>query len=348
MQPNTQQDTATVNITLHTTVDAFDALRPEWNELLARSAIDTVFSTWEWQSHWWNAYQPGELLIVAARTPDGRLVGLAPWFIETKAKGERVLRGIGCVDVTDYVDTIVDRDCQVEVYTQFARCLVDNRALYDRINLCNLPAHSPTLNLFIDILTQHGFAAERAPQEVCPVICLPDTWDAYLSRLDKKERHELRRKLRRADGAGTVENYTVGDDHNLAAELETFLSMMAESAPYKKEFLADARNDAFFRSVMPVMYACGWLKLHFLKINGEYAATYLNLDYHKRALVYNSGLRQKFMEYSPGIVLLAENIREAIEQGYELFDFLRGNEDYKYRMGGENTEIFMLKAKLTE
>jgi CelD/BcsL family acetyltransferase involved in cellulose biosynthesis len=47
-------------------------------------------------------------------------------------------------------------------------------------------------------------------------------------------------------------------------------------------------------------------------------------------------------------VLLAENIREAIEQGYELFDFLRGNEDYKYRMGGENTEIFMLKAKLTE
>jgi CelD/BcsL family acetyltransferase involved in cellulose biosynthesis len=64
--------------------------------------------------------------------------------------------------------------------------------------------------------------------------------------------------------------------------------------------------------------------------------------------VYNSGLRQKFMEYSPGIVLLAENIREAIEQGYELFDFLRGNEDYKYRMGGENTEIFMLKAKLTE
>jgi len=67
---------------------------------LKRSPADNIFSTWEWQSSWWKAYQAGELWLISCRDDQDRLVGLAPWFIQTQPGGERVVRSIGCVDVT--------------------------------------------------------------------------------------------------------------------------------------------------------------------------------------------------------------------------------------------------------
>ena len=62
-------------------------------------------------------------------------------------------------------------------------------------------------------------------------------------------------------------------------------------------------------------------------------------------MVYNSGhAHHDFGDLSPGIVLLAYNIRHAIEQGYAYYDFLRGDEPYKYRMGGRDTAVMNIRA----
>jgi CelD/BcsL family acetyltransferase involved in cellulose biosynthesis len=74
----------------------------------------------------------------------------------------------------------------------------------------------------------------------------------------------------------------------------------------------------------------------------------LNFDYNGQILVYNSGLQQtEFGHLSPGIVLLSYNIQHAIESGRTLFDFLQGNESYKYRMGGQDSHVYNLEAHLT-
>lgn len=337
-----------MKLTAHNDPSGFSALRAEWNDLLRQSPADMIFTTWEWQYNWWMAYQPGELWLVECRADDGRLLGIAPWFIETNREGERVVRGIGCVDVTDYVDMIVHCDYVEPVLRCFAQHLASSGDRYDRVNLCNLRAISPTYTHFPAFLQANGFEVQCLQQEVCPVIQLPATWDDYLSQhLSKKDRHELRRKLRRANAAGEVASYTVTASHDLDHELALFLDLMADSAPYKAEFLSDGKNRDFFMRIMPVLLACGWLRLHFLTINGDPAAAYLNFDYNRRVLVYNSGLRQRHGQHSPGIVLMAQNIRDAIEQGYEVYDFLRGNEEYKYDMGGKDTPIYMLKARLS-
>jgi CelD/BcsL family acetyltransferase involved in cellulose biosynthesis len=36
---------------------------------------------------------------------------------------------------------------------------------------------------------------------------------------------------------------------------------------------------------------------------------------------------------SPGIVTVALDIRSAIDERYKYYDFLRGDEEYKYRLG---------------
>jgi CelD/BcsL family acetyltransferase involved in cellulose biosynthesis len=324
----------------------FTELASEWNELLARSVTDTIFLTHEWQSTWWSSYQAGELFVITCRAQEGKLVAIAPWFIH-HINGERVLRTIGCVDVTDYVDLIVDKDYTEPVQSVLAAFLNEHRARYDRINLCNIPEASPNYAHFPDVLRRCGFDADVVLQEVCPVIHLPETWEGYLESLDKKQRHEIRRKLRRAESEAELEYYVVTPQHNLAEETERFLHLMKASQPSKAEFMSNPSNERFFRALTEITFARGWLKMSFLKVNGKAVAAYFDFDYGGNILVYNSGLLPtEYSHLSTGIVLLSYNIKSAIETGHKLFDFLRGNETYKYRMGGIDTRVFKLMARL--
>lgn len=327
--------------------DVFDALRPEWNPLLNRSHTNVIFSTWEWQSNWWAAYQAGDLWVVTVRDENDALVGIAPWFIETNREGERVVRTIGCVDVTDYVDIIVAPERRDEVFALLAQYAAENRHCFDRINLCNIPEDSPTRTDFVAALEQAGFSTDVVMQEVCPVIPLPDDFEAYLGTLDKKQRHEIRRKVRRAEGEPGLGWYIVGPEHDLEAEGERFLGLMAASQPDKAEFLRDPKNVAFFKRIVPATFEQGWLQLAFISFQGEVAAAYMNFDYNERILVYNSGLQpDQYGHLSPGIVLLAYLINHAIQTRHAVFDFLRGNETYKYRMGAVDTRVYKLKAQM--
>jgi CelD/BcsL family acetyltransferase involved in cellulose biosynthesis len=333
-----------VKLEFVTTPERFEALGQQWNDLLLFNATNEIFLTWQWQSTWWNAYRPGDLWVLAGRDDAGELVGIAPWFIEQPS---RVVRTIGCVEVTDYLDVLAKPDYREEFLAMVADFAAEHKDAYSRIVLCNMPGGTPTLDVLPGLFTERGFDVRVSQQEVCPVIALPDDFDAYLAGLDKKNRHELRRKVRRAENndEDKVAWYIVGREHDLAAEIDKFTKLMAASHPSKATFLQDPQNMAFFQAIAPRMARCNWLQLTFLTVNDVPAAAYMNFDYGNRILVYNSGLMpDSFAHLSPGIVLLAYNIRHAIDMGRKAFDFLRGNEDYKYRMGGKDHPVMALEA----
>ncbi|MBL8163609.1 MAG: GNAT family N-acetyltransferase [Anaerolineae bacterium] len=336
-----------MKLTAYNQFALFEELQPEWNDLVERSITNRIFSTWEWQSTWWQAYQPGELWVITCRDENNRLIGIAPWFIESNPQHGRVVRSIGCVEVTDYLDIIVDATQITPVLAEFATFAAQHGQQFDLIDLCNLPEYSPALQQFPDHLRAQHFEVTIKQQEVCPVIALPSEWEAYLEALDKKQRHELRRKIRRAEGADEkVAWYIVDQNHDLNQEIERFLHLMASSQAEKAGFLQDPQNIAFFKSIVPIAFERGWLQMSFLTINGEAAAAYINFTYDGHVLVYNSGLLpNQYGHLSPGIVLLAYNIQHAIQEGQKVFDFLRGDENYKYRMGGQDTRVFMLIAR---
>ncbi|GAB5492549.1 MAG: GNAT family N-acetyltransferase [Phototrophicaceae bacterium] len=336
-----------MNVQSFNTVEVFDTLKSEWNTLLKRSLSDTPFSSHEWHSNWWNAYAPGELWVITVRDDKDTLQGIAPLFIATSDE-QRVVHFIGCEDVTDYVDVLVDKDNSEAVYQALADFFVEHKDNYDSLDLCNIPAESATYTYFPSVLSDASFNVETKVQEVCPLIELPDTFEGYLELLDKKQRKEVQRKLRRAKGAGDSLNwYIVGDEHKLDEEIEKFLKLMASSHPEKAKFLENDQHVTFFKSIVPAAAKAGWLQMNFLEVMGEPVAAYVNFDYNNQILVYNSGLEpSKAAALSPGIILLAYNIQHAIETKHDIFDFLRGDEQYKYKMGGQNTEIFNLKASL--
>jgi CelD/BcsL family acetyltransferase involved in cellulose biosynthesis len=136
-----------------------------------------------------------------------------------------------------------------------------------------------------------------------PSIPLPGDFETYLAGIDKKQRHEIRRKMRRAEESGSnLRWYIVEDEAATRREMDGFLHLMAQD-PEKAAFLTDVMRSQM-KSSIHAAFRAGWLQLAFLEVDGEKACGYLNFDYDNKIWVYNSGLDRKFMDLSPGWVLL--------------------------------------------
>jgi CelD/BcsL family acetyltransferase involved in cellulose biosynthesis len=335
----------TLSISTYHDIGAFEELAGEWNDLLNRSAANTVFLTLEFQRVWWRYLGEGEPLIVTMRD-GGELVGIVPLFVAENGEGERVMATIGCVEVADYLDLIAAQGREQDVYAALVDYLTWSEApAWDVLSLCNIHQDSPTLTMLPPLAEAQGWTVSMAKEDVCPVAQLPPTWDEYLLTLKKKHRHELRRKLRRAEAERAMLWYIVGPEHDLMDEVEAFLDLMARSAPEKAEFLTPQMR-SFFRQLASVMNEAGRLQLSFLEVEGERVAAYFNFLYAGRVMVYNSGLNwQDYPHLSAGIVLAAYNISHAIKQGIEVFDFMQGDERYKYHLGGQDVEVRRLTIR---
>jgi len=154
----------------------------------------------------------------------------------------------------------------------------------------------------------------------------------------------VRRKMRRAEEFDPpVRWYIVDDAANLEAEIEAFLELMAQD-PEKERFLTPLMRKQFHTS-MQAAFQAGWLQLAFLEAGGQKVAGYLNFDYAGHIWVYNSGLSFSFRELSPGWVLLGDLLQWANENKRQSFDFMRGDEDYKYRFGGITRYVVRAQVK---
>ncbi len=329
-----------MRIEYHFESGGFWALKPEWNELLRRSCCDTVFLTWEWHTTWWKHLGEGDLVLLGFRSgEDGRLVGIAPLFRTEADDGRSVLNVVGCRDVSDYLDLIVEEGQEDAVYGALLDVLAGQIGDWDVVDFCNVPQDSLTTVRLRELAEGRGYQTLVELEDVCPVIPLPDTWDDYLMMLDKKQRHEVRRKLRRAEGGADTRFLIVGPDGDLQAAMETFIDLHQKSTPEKDKFM-DPQMQGFFFDVAQTLQAQGWLQLAFVEMDGQKAATLLSFDYGNNILVYNSGYDPaQFRHLSPGIIVTARCIEHAIALGRNKFDFLRGDEVYKYRFGGQDTEV---------
>ncbi len=168
---------------------------------------------------------------------------------------------------------------------------------------------------------------------------LPGSWDAYLATLSKKDRHELRRKLRRLGGAGDVAFREVASTEGLDAAMDDFLRLHRESREDKADFM-NAHMEEFFRQVITCFVGSGMGKLFFLDVNAVRTAAVFCFDYEGRRLLYNSGYDLRYSHLSVGLLLKAMTIENAIEAGMTCYDFLRGNEPYKYDLGGIDSPIY--------
>ena len=331
--------------TLHNDFSELNA--QEWNDLLKESVSDTPFLRHEYQRGWWEhrgggEWQNAQLILISARE-DGKLIGIAPLFI-AEYEGKNALLLIGSIEISDYLDVIV----RMGDHSRFITGLLDFLASsfadnWSSLDWYNLPDSSPTLAAFKAEAESRGWTHLEEMYRPTPRIALNGDFEEYLSRVEKKQRHEIRRKMRRAIESERGVRWFISDMADPEAEIDAFLKLM-EQDQGKASFLRDSMR-AQMRDVIRTAHENGWLWLAFLEADGQRIAAALNFDYENKLWGYNAGVNRDFMDLSPGWVLLGLILQWCCENGRYEFDFMRGDEDYKYRFGAVNK--YVMRAKLT-
>ncbi len=253
----------------------------------------------------------------------------------------RLVRLVGGKDVADYLDVIAPSDRLADVWSAVFDYLMAHRDEWDAIDLHSLPQWSPSKGLVPQFAKDHSLNVQVLPEDVCPVVPLPGDWDTYLMSLRKKDRHELKRKVRKLEGRQDVRWYLVPpmEADAMRAGMETFLDLHRKSGVDKAHFMDD-RMATYFLDMTGQLLSTGWLDLAILEVDKQPASAYFSFNYKGRIYLYNSGYDPKFAAYSAGIALLAYRIHKAINGGCLYFDFLRGDEPYKYDFGGKDTFVY--------
>lgn len=218
---------------------------------------------------------------------------------------------------------------------------------WDVVDLRRLRGDDPALAAleaaFRGSAAEHGWQVTREREDVCPVVNVAGAdWDEYLATLDKKDRHEIRRKWRRAEAAGEI---TVEVAPPTPAGLERFIEL--HQARFGEQGLfppteGGARSRRFVERLADLERAeadGGQLRLAQVSVGDRLIFTALSFEDDETCFLYNAGMDPSASHLSPGVVGAAAYIRDRLAAGKRRFDFLRGDEPYKYEWGAVDTVI---------
>jgi CelD/BcsL family acetyltransferase involved in cellulose biosynthesis len=227
----------------------------------------------------------------------------------------------------------------------------DHPEPWDVIDLRRLRCGDPTADALAAAFARRemskGWTLNLEREDVSPVVHLPEgvDFEGFLSTLDKKARHEIRRKIRRAEGAGEVVLTRASDP---LAELDSFIELHQSKWRGAGLFPPTPGGDAsrmFLRRLFETTGPDGPVHLSFLSIGGRRVAAGIHVETDDTLMFYNAGVDPNAKDLSPGVVLVARLLGQAIEAGKRRFDFLRGDEPYKYEWGATDEPIQRLLVR---
>lgn len=354
-----------------------DVPRATWDALAERNPAATPFSSWAFQRAWWDAYGANaheETLAVV--DPSGALVAIVPLMHRHQVEPSDALTHTTMRHGADLALTPVAPTAKAvffgaSYHADYATILCDPADLaavaeavavyfagpdcgdWDVVDLrrlrCADAVGTALASAFGALERSRGWTLNVEREDVCPVVTFPPGADmeAYLATLGKKERHEIRRKVRRAEAVGEV---ALTDSSDPLADLDAFIDL------HQKRWGADglfpptpggAQSRVLFARLFELFGADGPLRLSFLSVGGRRIAAGIHFETADALLYYNAGVDPDARDLSPGVVMIHAYVARALAAGIRRMDFLRGDEPYKYEWGAVDEPIQRLLLRRT-
>jgi len=310
-------------------------VRDEWNALVESSSQKSVFLTNEWFCTWFDCFgESYQLSVLLFRNKNGHLYGAAP-LMET-SEGINFIAGR---EVTDYCDFIIERGLEEEFFRTFFEYWQKEFEEKSCLCLINIREESSTLSILPRMADEFDLKYSVVETEVAPGLKLPPTYESYIKSLDRKNRHELRRKKKKIESQIEFNHKRVNDPDGVSINIDIFIELHKKSSPSKREFWQEKGMEKFFRTITTLFAANGWIEFNVLHFQDDPAAVLLNIIYYDEILFYNIAFNSIYAPFSPGIYLFNQSICQAIEDNLSRADFLRGQEKYKYYFGAKECKI---------
>lgn len=268
---------------------------------------------------WWEEFRPDARMMIISNGS-----GALPLM-----ESAGVIRFLGDSDLTDYHSPLgADAQGPVDILAT----MIDRTTSLD---LDSLPSEAATA--VAESLLSTGLRPKTSEQTVARVLHLPSSIDEYHVMIGKKERHELRRKRRRYEEQ--VEPAILRTDIGVGFGFDEFVRLHRLAPGDKGAFMTGERHRFFSR----LAAQDGW-RVDYLEHGGAATACLFGWTDGSSYYLYNSSFDPAVQAVSPGLVLLAGMIERAITEGWEVFDFLKGDESYKARLGAVPRQLFRVEA----
>jgi CelD/BcsL family acetyltransferase involved in cellulose biosynthesis len=312
------------------TID-FPELDLLWNQYRHIWNWDNPFVTPPWLKSWWRVFGETSELLLLLIACGGRPIGVAPLMLAGDTG-----RIIGSADLCDTGDVIVEAQEEQPFFSGLFKFLESRRI--SRLVFGSVRPDSAVRRF---AAAAHQPSSWRSSSRVVGYsieMALPVGWPEYFAGLSSKQRHEVRRKLRRLSEAGEI---VVGDCD--AGEMESamnrFIDLFRRSRKDKAAFMNDAR-ERFFRELAVELAASGMLRLQEMTINGVTAAMVFCVQHEQSLYLYNNAYRPEYRSLSIGLMSKVLSIQTAIEAELAIYDFLGGTERYKHQLGGREVRLY--------
>jgi CelD/BcsL family acetyltransferase involved in cellulose biosynthesis len=306
-------------------------LSAAWSQVAERRSPASIFLTPEWIAVA-REHDRAEAVTLAVGDP---LCGIAA--LARDADGTIHFAG---GELTDEQDVVASAGQERSVAAAVAGWIAGE--MPRRVRLEFVPEDAPTLETTAAVLGERGYRVERTRLIASPRLELPGDFETYVQRLGKKERHELRRKIRRLESA-TRATFRWAADAERAAALDRFFALHRLSRGQKADFMTPD-VERFFRDIAAAQAPLGRLRLGVLRAHDEDAAVLFAFAYRGTLALYNAAYDPALASLSIGIVSHAWAIREAIGERFDTYDLLRGTEPYKYDLGATDRWLGRLEA----
>jgi CelD/BcsL family acetyltransferase involved in cellulose biosynthesis len=272
-----------------------------------------------------------ELYLRTLRQSD-EIIGFAPLMMN-----EETAYFIGSADVCDYLDFVIARGMERDFFNILLNDLKAKGIKH--LDLRSLRPDSTVLTDLVSTAQSRGYEVICQPEDVSLEVDLPSTWEEYLATLDKKQRHEVRRKLRRLWETGNIEHRCLQLSQEVEDYMGTFLKLFSLSRDEKAHFMT-AQMESFFRSLAKAMAEVGLLRFGVIELDAQPVAMTMGFDYDDSHYLYNSAYDPQFNYLSVGLLCKVLCLKESIEKGKKKWDFLKGDETYKYQLGGRQVPLY--------
>ena len=327
-------------------VAGMDALREEWDALHA-DARGTVFQTFTWLRTWWDIYgHRGDGLHIVTARINGQLAAILPMYRQRSGFGPLRLvrlRLIGVYETYGEYEILAaerfGRDAVHAIARHLAGLIVTGEV--DLVAFFRFSPQSAPMATLIDALRLRELRSRVVTHVITRVVMdLPATWEAYLANLTPNERQSLRRKIRHYEAAGVTVERVSCPDHRAFEDYVRLHTLSWEERRIRGYF-ASPHFRQFLERVTNALTPGGRARLYFLAKDGVRFAAVHAFFVNGTCCFYLSGLDRThpLVTHSPGKVLLARVIREAIDEGCSVFDFQGGDEYYKFQLGGRSTSF---------
>ncbi len=320
-------------VELCSSLEHFNAVANQWAALCLPD--DSPFVTHQWLRAWWSAYPHSNPAALLLHGRDGRLRAGAVLRGDTRRRLHAATN-----EYSDGWDVVAqDGGARGEIWEAIAG--LDTR----KITLPGISAASPSASTAVRVLADRGFKVAVSPWQSSPRLMLPPDWRTLLESVSRNLRSQVGRYRKRLEREGRLV-FRTATGSELERDLNLFFSL--EASGWKgangTAILQDHRAMQLFTDFASSCAAMGWLRLHLLELDGTPIAADYTCVLGDGAFLMKTTYDERHAHLSPGLVLRAEALRSAVQEGLHFYDFLGGPDRYKVRWAPDLQQRVVIRA----